>query len=149
MAYPKRIRQEDTNADSRTTAPIGPSTERVVAPQVVGARGGAPTVNKNSLQYRWRGAATRTSSPGRLPVPSTMTLPQAQEQLKDLTGQIKATMDARFQALPAQMRERSRFWRMYQQYPEAAATLVARRLWTDQVAGSGNVADWMTFLEGR
>jgi len=149
MAYPKRVRQEDTASDTRAFAPTAPSTERVVAPQVTGARGGAPTINKNSLQYRWQGAAARTGSSGRLPVPSTMTLPQAQEQLKDLTGQIKATMDTRFQTMPAQMRERSRFWRMYQQYPEAAATLVARRLWTDQIVGKGNVADWMTFLEGR
>lgn len=148
MPYPSRARQEDTNAESRSTAPAAPSTARMVSPQMPSTRGGAPKV-KNSLAYRWRGAADAGGSGGRIPTPAAMTLPQAQQELKDFSQRIRASLEARAKAAsPGQMAQ-SRFWRMYQQYPEQAATLVARRIWTDQMVGKGSVADWMTFIEGR
>jgi hypothetical protein len=146
MSYPSKPRAEDFNADSRSTAPASPSTARVVAPQVTGARGGAPQV-KNSLGYMWKGQGATAS--GHLPVPSTMPLAQAQTELAQFSQRIKANMDARVQGAPADQLARSRFWRMYQQYPEQAATLVARRIWTDQMVGKGNVADWMGFIGGN
>jgi len=38
---------------------------------------------------------------------------------------------------------------MYRDMPEAAAALVARRIWTNQMVASGNVADWMKWLERK
>lgn len=149
MPYPTRPKAEDSNADTRRTAPKAPSVARVTAPQVTGSRGGAPTINKNSLQYRWKGAAAQTGAAGRLPTPSSMPLQQANQELQAFSQRIKANLDAKVAAIPQDQRARSRFWRMYQQYPEQAATLVARRVWTDQMVGGGNVADWMKFIGGK
>jgi hypothetical protein len=146
MPYPKSPKGEDYNADSRATAPTAPGTARVVAPQVTGARGGAPQVNKNSLGYMWKGQ--QTTAGGRLPVPSTMPLAQAQTELATFAQRTKANLDARMASLPPAQVARSRFWRVYQQYPEQMATLSARRVWTDQMVGRGNVADWMNFIGG-
>lgn len=149
MAYPKRNPKQDLAPEERSVVPPVPGIERSMAPPVVRPSGGAPQLNKNSLAYRWQGAAQTSGAAGRLPVPSTMTLPDAANTLKQLSNQVKMSLDARAQGLAQQDLARSRFWRMYQQYPEQAATLVARRLWTDQMVGKGNVADWMRFLEGR
>jgi hypothetical protein len=147
MAYEKKARQEDTAAETRPVMSQAPGVERVVAPQVTSARGGAPKLNKNQLSYRWKGTGAQAG--GRMPVPSTMSLPQTLDELKPFTEDIKKRLDVRASAAtPAQL-SRSRFWRMYKQYPEAAAALVARRVWTDQMVGGGNVADWMNFLEGN
>jgi hypothetical protein len=147
MAYPSKPKAEDFNADTRVVAPTSPSTARVVAPQVPNPRGGAPQINKNSLGHLWRGQGATAA--GHLPVPSTMPLSQAQQELASLSQNIKANLDTKVAITPQDQLARSRFWRMYQQYPEQAAILVARRIWTDQMVGRGNVADWMQFLEGK
>jgi hypothetical protein len=58
--YPKKAKGENTNADSMATAPSAPQVGTVAAPQVTGARGGAPRIAKtavdanNDLRYAWK-----------------------------------------------------------------------------------------------
>ncbi len=147
MPYPTRPRQEDVNADSRSTAPVAPTVAAPAAPQAPSTRGGAPRLN--SLAHNWAGAS-KGGGPGySLPTPSVMKLPDAQKQLGDLQAQVKAVFDERLKALSEQEAGGSRFWRMYRDMPEAAAALVARRIWTNQMVASGNVADWMKWLERK
>jgi len=107
--------------------------------------GADPGVVAESLRKYWDGASGAGDKTP-LPVPSTIPLPQAQEYLKSLSTEMKARLDAKLQTLPPEALQRSHFWRMYQQYPEQAATLMARRLWTNQMVGKGPVADWMKWL---
>lgn len=46
MAYPKKAKGENTNADNMATAPGAPQVATVAAPQVTGARGGAPRIGR-------------------------------------------------------------------------------------------------------
>ena len=181
MAYPKKAKQENTN-DSTVTAADAPQVATVAAPQVTGARGGAPTINSvqsaNALRGAWEmtgtnrafdrtfartqfgadpgvlaqsmrsyfeGASTGASQTP-LPTPSSLTLEQAQQYLKTLADNMKSVLDTKFKTLTAEQ-QASRFWQMYQQYPNEAAVLVARRVWTNQMTGTGPVADWLQWLE--
>lgn len=150
MAYPKKSKQELGDYDTKAAA--APSPERVVAPQVGGVRGGAPKLNTAptpatlSQRPHFAGMAERTPSRTRSPVPPVMSLPEAQKSLKDLAARVKEVFDARLESLPESERG-SRFWRMYQDYGEHAATLIARRIHTDQIARTGSVADWMGWLD--
>lgn len=145
MPYPKAVKQD--TPDYSSTAPAAPTTARVVAPQVSGVGGGAPRV-KSQRSY-FEGATGRSDYQVRTPVPPAMSLPEAQKQLQTLSAAVKDAFDARKAALPENERQSSRFWRMYEQYAEQAATLVARRIWTDQMARTGNVADWMSWLNEK
>jgi hypothetical protein len=105
-----------------------------------------PGVVAGSLDRFWNGKGGGAQTP--MPTPSAMTMEEAQKYLGDLATSIKAQFDARLKSLPQDVAQRSRFWQMYQQYPEQAATLIARRHWTNQMVGLGPVADWMSWLKG-
>ena len=151
MAYPKQPKQEDPNADARVTAPVAPSTQRVIPPQTPGVRGGAPRLTQKVYPQRqnWQGASVGKGTPGRLPVSSPLTLPQTQEQIGSFVGQVKSWADGIIANRPEVMARNPRFWAMYQQMPEPVATLLARRAHADQILGSGPVADYMRWLEGE
>lgn len=57
MPYPKKAKQENTNAENVAGAPVAPVTPSVAAPQVGGVRGGAPRINPvqshNALKQAW------------------------------------------------------------------------------------------------
>lgn len=150
MAYPKQAKGEDPNAESRTVAPEAPKTERVVPAQVKKVRGGAPRLKQSVMPQRgtWQGKSAQMGSAGTLPTPPMMTLPQTQEQISNFVGETKARFDATLQRNPEVVARNPRFWRAYQEFPEGVATMLARRAYTDQILGAGNVADWMRFLEG-
>lgn len=99
-----------------------------------------------SLRKYWAGAARDSDEP--VLVPSTLPLAEAQKYLGDLSAQVKSVLDEQLKSIPAEEKLSSRFWRGYQDYPEQMAALVARRLWTNYITGSGPVADWLKWLGG-
>lgn len=111
------------------------------------AQGGTdPGVVGESLRQFWKGAAN--DGGGSLVNPPTMPLQQAQEYLGTLSREVRAAFDERLKSMGAEEVANSRFWKGYQDYPEQMAALVARRLWTNKVTGSGPVADWLKWLGG-
>jgi hypothetical protein len=150
MAYPKQAKQEDPNADARTTAPAAPTTQRVIPPQTPGVRGGAPRLTQKVYPQRqnWQGAAAGRGAAGSLPTPSPLTLPQTQEQIGSFVAEVKNRLDKVMAGKPEVMARNPRFWAMYQQMPEPVATMLARRAHADQILGAGPVADYMRWLEG-
>jgi hypothetical protein len=141
MPYPKRIPGENTNSESMSTAPVRAQTQPVIAPRTPSATGGAPVVKK-SMRPLWQ-----SGTPG-IPAPPAMTLAQSQTQLKSLTGQLRNRFDATLAQNPNVIAQNPRFWRAYQEFPDGVAAMMARRVHTDQIVGSGPVADYMKFLEG-
>lgn len=109
--------------------------------------GADPGVVTQSLRRYWEGAKNDGGGDP-LVSPPTMPLQQAQEYLGTLSREIKATFDERLKSLGSEEIANSRFWKGYQDYPEQMAALVARRLWTNKVMGSGPVADWLKWLGG-
>jgi hypothetical protein len=142
MPYPKKPRQENTSSEYMSTAPTSTSVAPVMAPRTPSATGGAPKLatQPRSLRPMWQKST--------MPVPPNMNLAQAQDQLKDLSGQIKQRLDNAIKQNPAIMARNPRFFRTYQEFPDGVATMMARRAHTDQIVGSGPVADYMKFLEG-
>lgn len=65
MAYPKKAKQENTNAENIAIAPETPAAPSVAAPQVGGVRGGAPRVNPvqshNALKRAWNMTGSHNS----------------------------------------------------------------------------------------
>jgi len=77
-----------------------------------------------------------------------MTLPQTQQQVGQYVNELRTRFDTLAQN-PEVVARNPRFFNMYKQMPEPMATFIARRSYTDQLLGSGPVADWMRFLEGN
>ena len=109
--------------------------------------GADPSMVAGTLNQFWQGAATGAPTVA-LPVPASMSLEDAQNYLGNLTKAIKTQLDAKLATIPADEANRSRFWRQYQAMPELMAALVARRQWTNQMVGTGPVADWLQWLKG-
>jgi hypothetical protein len=108
--------------------------------------GADPGVVAGSMSQYWQGeSAGNNQNP--MPAPSSMPLPEAQKYLADLSKSMKAQLDAKFKSLSPEEASRSRFWNMYKQFPEGASLMAARRHWTNQMVGSGPVADWLQWLK--
>jgi hypothetical protein len=142
MPYPKKPRQENSNAEAMSVAPAAPKVAPVMAPPIPSATSGAPKLatQPRSLRQMWQNTS--------MPAPPNINLAQAQEQLKSLSGQIRQRLDTAITQNPAIAARNPRFFRTYQEFPEGVATMMARRAHTDQIVGSGPVADYMKFLEG-
>ena len=148
MPYPKKPKKEDVNAETRVVAPSAPIAERTIKPPTVArATGGAPKVYPQ--RSNWQGASTGIGSAGKLPTPPPMTLPQTQQQVGPFVSELKTRFDDIVKNKPDVVARNPRFWRAYKEMPEPMATALARRSYSDQLLGSGPVADWMRFLEGN
>lgn len=137
MPYPKKVKQENTNAENTAFAPAAPVTTPVAAPQVSGVSGGAPRINRRPWQ---------SSTGAKMPVASPLSLQEAQKYLSDLQTNVKQMFDEKFKSL-SEADAGSRFWQAYQRYPNEMATLIARRVFTDKMVASGPVAEYMKWLE--
>jgi hypothetical protein len=105
-----------------------------------------PGVIAGSLEQYWQGAAAGGNR-APMPTPAIMPLDQAATYLKTLAGAMKSKLDAQYANLPDEDRN-SRFWRQYASMPEPMSALVARRVWTNQMTGTGPVADWLKWVKG-
>ncbi len=149
MAYPKTTKLDNTSGDYGTAAATAPVAASVQPLPSTNINGGAPRLQRKSLSSNWAGAAASRSSGYSLPTPSPVPLRDMQTSLSGLQKQVKTAFDERIKQLGEQEVAGSRFWRMYKDMPDAAAALVARRIWTNQMVASGNVADWMKWVEGK
>lgn len=137
MAYPKKPKQENTNAENIALAPVAPVSASASAPQVGGVRGGAPRINRRPWQH---------DTGTRIPVASPLSLDESQKYLADLQTNVKQMFDEKFKAL-GEADAASRFWQSYQRYPNEMATLIARRIFTDKMVAAGPVAEYMKWLK--
>lgn len=142
MAYPSRPRMAYDNTEATINPPATPMAAAPQAPQVVGAMGGAPKIQP------W--ARTDATSNSVTIPPSPFSLNDIGSKYKPLVDRVKTSMQAQMASLPEGQRQ-ARFWQGFQQYPEAMAQMIVRRVLTNQYyneVSRGPVGQWMSWLEG-
>lgn len=144
MSYQKKPKQLGPSPEANTTAPSAPVTPPTILPQPKNVAGGAP-------QYKqaqpW-GNATPAPTP-KFPMPSPLDVNDVAAKMGPFVQALKETLQARAG------NQQSPFWNGFNEYPEAMAKLIARRMMTNQLEAEviaeeqGNVGKWMTWLQGR
>lgn len=147
MAYPKKPKGEDTNAEARPGAQPVSGAAPLPDAGMTGPQGGAPTLTTDPgvLQMRqfFAGRGVRRQPGGITPAP--MSLQDAQRQWGDFSKALKEQIQKKMQNMSDEDKARP-FYQNFQQYPEWAATNVVRRAWTNRLQAQGEVAEWMDWL---